>query len=79
MKASVVTIVVRSSTERRLIAEIRPTGIAKAIHITTAPLTRKIVAGSRLKMIERTGSLFWKMLVPKFRGPPSNGVKTPRM
>ena len=55
MNASDVIIVVRSSSERRLTAEITPTGIAIAIQSTTAPVTRKIVAGSRSKMMSRTG------------------------
>ena len=45
MKARVVIIVVRSSSERLLIAEMIPTGIAIASQTITAPMTSITVAG----------------------------------
>jgi len=44
--------------DRRLTAEMTPTGIAIASHKITAPTTSSAVAGSRLKMISLTGVLF---------------------
>ena len=85
MNARLVIIVVRSSTDRRLTAEMIPTGIAISIHRITAPVTRKIVAGSRSRMISLTGVLFWKMLSPRSIGPSTSGswweigVNTPSM
>ncbi len=49
MKARVVIIVARSSSDLRLTAEMIPTGIAIASQITTAPVTRKI---GRRKAVE---------------------------
>ena len=77
MNASVVIIVVRSSSERLRIAEMIPTGIAIASQRTTAPVTRKIVAGRRSKMIARTGLVVLEdscSRSPSAR--PANGVKT---
>ena len=80
-----VIIVVRSSSDLRRTAEITPIGIATQIQMTTEPMTRKIVAGNRSKMISRTGVLFWKMLSPRSNGPSTSGsslvygVNTPAM
>ena len=62
MNARLVTIVVRSSSDLRLTAQMIPTGIPIASQITTAPVTRKTVAGRRSRMISCTGLLSWKLL-----------------
>ena len=69
MKVRLVIIVTRSSTVRRLIAEMMPTGIAIASQITTEPTTSQTVAGRRSKMIVLTGVLDWKMSTPRLNGP----------
>ena len=61
MNARVVTIVVRSSSERRLIAEMIPTGMPIRSQKTTAPATSRAVAGRRSKMIAFTSVLDWKL------------------
>ena len=56
MNASDVTIVVRSRTDLRMIAEMIPIGIPIKSQKTTAPATKRAVAGSRSKMIVFTGA-----------------------
>ena len=55
MNARLVTIVVRSSTDRRLIAEMIPTGMPIASQSIAAPVTSQIVAGRRSKIRFLTG------------------------
>jgi hypothetical protein len=59
MNARVVTMVDRSSSERRLIAEMIPTGIPIMSQMIAAPVTSQIVAGRRSKMIVRTSAFDW--------------------
>ena len=86
MKASVVIIVARSSSERRLTAEMIPTGIAIASQMMTEPTTSMTVAGRRSKMITLPASVRTDSCVPKLNGPvrvvvlgSSSGVNTPLM
>ena len=57
MKARVVIIVVRSSSERLLTAEMIPTGIAIESHSTTAPKTSIAVAGRSSRITSLTSAL----------------------
>ena len=59
MKASVVIIVVRSSSERLLTAEMIPIGIAIASHRITAPKTSSAVAGRSEKITSLTSAFDW--------------------
>ena len=59
MKARLVTIVVRSSSERRLIAEMIPTGMPMTSQMNAAPVTSHIVAGSRSMISDRTSAFDW--------------------
>ena len=61
MKARLVTIVVRSSSERRLTAEMIPTGIPIASHRIAAPVTSQMVAGRRSRMMVRTSAFERKL------------------
>ncbi len=56
MNARLVTIVVRSSTERRLTAEMIPTGMPIASQRIAAPVTSQIVAGRRSRIRVRTSA-----------------------
>ena len=49
----------RSSSERRLIAEITPTGIPIRIQITKAPMATENVTGRRLKISDLTETSLW--------------------
>jgi hypothetical protein len=57
MNARLVTMVERSRRERRLIAEMIPTGMPIKSQRIAAPVTSQIVAGSRSKISVRTSSL----------------------
>ena len=59
MNASVVIIVVRSSSERLLTAEMIPTGIAIASQMTTAPMTSSTVAGRSEMITSLTSAFDW--------------------
>ena len=59
MKTSVVTIVVRSSSERWRIAEMIPIGIAIAIQRITAPMTSSTVAGRSERITSLTSAFDW--------------------
>ena len=59
MARSAPPIVVRSTSEPFLIAEITPTVIPMTIQMRKAPTVSEIVAGSRVKICELTETLFW--------------------
>ena len=59
MNARLVTIVERSSSDRRLMAEMIPTGIPIRSQMTAAPVTSQIVAGRRSKISVRTSAFDW--------------------
>ncbi len=55
---------VRSSKDRRRIAEMIPTDIPTNSHTMHAPIDNEIVAGRRFRISSRTSVSFWK-LCPK--------------
>ena len=59
MNARAVIIVVRSSSERLLTAEMIPTGIAIASQMITAPMTSMTVAGRSEMITSFTSAFDW--------------------